>query len=829
MAEPHRQARHEFSSEGTTSPFRVVSFEGTETISQTFRFEIDLVSDDAEIDLASVIDQPATLTMYRGEDPAEVSGIVTSLLQTHEAGKQSEFRYGYRAVLEPRLSRLRFSFQNRIFQNQTVEEITGKILKDAEVDVEFDLKASYDPRDYTTQYKETDLDFVQRLWEYEGIRYSFRHENGSEMVVVSDTAADAQPISGEAEVLYSHADGLRPADSVETIRDFVVEQRLVTAAARIKDYNYREPGTSVLSEQGLSGKGQTGVLSDFGIHAKTPDDAKRLATVRAEEIESERVTVTGTGDCLRFRSGQTFDLGDYYRGDLNVSYLITSVSHVGSQPDAEEAQLSDELISNYSNAFTCVPATAPYRPPRLTPEPKLPGVLTAKVESAGGDYAPIDDQGRYHVRFPFDLGDAGDAQATKPVRLAQPYTGPNYGQHFPVHKDAEMVVACVDGNVDRILGLATVPNPSQASPVTSTNPTENTVRTWANNHLVLQDLKGKVGIDLFTPTAKSRIHMGADEKSVQGIQSSTEGTQTIQAGGGIFMKVGKTADQLSSVLASKDISQLMSDLTLVDGAVGIALGAIGAGKGLLKNVGFWNGALNTALGTTLGLAWPGLYVAAEGGVMMGTPAGISAYAGAGGIGLSTATGIDLTAATLGINLMAGAGGISMGVGIGDITGGSGKGNITFKTKLGHVTNHTKNGNISYVTGKGDATVKTDDGNIMIHTPKGMLRGEAKTKVQLTSTNDDIQLRALEGHVGAYAAKSFNVTADEGVAIKTFKKSVIVEAKDSIELRCGKATLILRKNGDIVINGKDIDLKGSGKLVAKASSNVKITGSKVAIK
>ena len=492
----HRIARHEFAASALgAETFRVVRFEGTEAISRPYRFEVELVSDDPEVAFEDVIDKPATLTMYRGDDPSEVDGIIVDFEQSHEAGGQSEFRYAYRAVLVPRLWRLGLSFQSRIFQNLTVEEIISKILDDAGVDYAFKLSSSYDPREYTTQYKETDLDFVQRLLEFEGIRYYFTHADGAETLVMSDDASDAPDVEGDPVVGYSHADGLRPTDSLETIRDFLARQRLVTAKAEIKDYNYRTPETELLSETEHGQKPALGVHSDSAIHVMDGGRGGQLAKVRSEEIETTRLTMTGTGDCLRFRSGHRFSLEDHYRDGLNQDYLLVEVQHLGTQPDASESHgattsASDEVAPGYSNAFTCVPATTPYRPPRVTPEPKLPGVLTAKVESAGGTYAPVDDQGRYRVRFPFDLGDTGDAGATKPVRLAQTYTGGGYGMHFPVHKGAEMVVACVDGNVDRILGLSTIYNPTQFSPVTSSNAAHNVLRSWGENELTFDDTQG---------------------------------------------------------------------------------------------------------------------------------------------------------------------------------------------------------------------------------------------------------------------------------------------------------------------------------------------------
>lgn len=495
--ESYRAARHTFLCGGNSQDIdliRVLQFEGVETISQPFRFEIDLISSDPDILFEDVINQPASLTMYRGDDGTEINGIVADFEQTFMSDGLDEYRYGYRAVLVPRLWRLSLSTQSRIFQNLTVEEIVHIILRDADVTHKFSLSGSYEPRDYTTQYKETDLAFVQRLLEYEGIRYHVEHQGGKDTVILSDDPSDAPEIEGKPSLLFNYGEGIRSADEVEVLRALSARQRLVTETVKVKDYNYRTPGTELSSKtetnSGIEETLKEGVFADSMIHAGTASRTEQLAKVRAEEIETTRVVMTGSSDCTRFRTGYLFEAERHFRESLNQTYLLTSVHHIGSQPTQDARGIEDDL-PDYDNTFTCVPASAPYRPPRLTPEPKLPGVLTAKVESAGGTYAPVDDQGRYRIRFPFDLGTENDAQATKPVRLAQPYTGPGYGQHFPVHKDAEMVVACVDGNVDRILGLSTVYHPTQQSPVTSENAAHNVLRSWGQNELTFDDTQGE--------------------------------------------------------------------------------------------------------------------------------------------------------------------------------------------------------------------------------------------------------------------------------------------------------------------------------------------------
>ncbi|MDH5728412.1 MAG: hypothetical protein OEZ58_05455, partial [Gammaproteobacteria bacterium] len=51
------------------------------------------------------------------------------------------------------------------------------------------------------------------------------------------------------------------------------------------------------------------------------------------------------------------------------------------------------------------------------------------------------------------------------------------------------------------------------------------------------------------------------------------------------------------------------------------------------------------------------------------------------------------------------------------------------------------------------------------------------------------------------------------------KKTVIDVGDQLTLKCGSASIILKKDGKIQIKGKDINIKGSG--------NVKIKGSKIA--
>ncbi len=72
---------------------------------------------------------------------------------------------------------------------------------------------------------------------------------------------------------------------------------------------------------------------------------------------------------------------------------------------------------------------------------------------------------------------------------------------------------------------------------------------------------------------------------------------------------------------------------------------------------------------------------------------------------------------------------------------------------------------------------------------------------------------------------YTVDVKKDGALKT-GKTLTLEAAEAITIKVGKASVTLKKDGTITIDGKDISLKGSGKVNVKASSDVTIKGSKV---
>jgi type VI secretion system secreted protein VgrG len=542
--------------------FGVTAFTGREAISQPFRFEIDLVSPDPDLSTDDVLGQAATLARQRGADSVLVHGVVASF----DVGAQTPDRSEYRVVLVPRLWRLGMARQSRVFQNVSVPEVVASVLAEhglARAAVRTELSAEYPTSEFVVQYQESDLAFVSRLLEREGAWFTFEHDE-ADVLVISDRREAFPPIEpgpgGDDDVAFRPGSGM-VRDRGEAVDRVGVRDRLVPGRVVLRDYNYRTPETDLEVAAPIDGGGAEEVYA-YGDHYKSPAEGDRLARVRADEVACRRRVVTGAGDVAGFRAGSVFRLSGHPRADLDGDLLLTAVEHRGVvAPDAGGDGAPQ--TPRYENTFEAIPAAAPFRPARVTPVPRAPGLMTARVESAGGPYAFVDEEGRYRARLALDRSGIPEAQASRPVRMAQPYSGPDYGLHLPNHAGTEMVLGFANGDVDRPLALGTVPNPAQGSPAVAQNRMENVLRSWAGNALVLDDTRQ--GEHVHLTAVKDHTETVADRQQVD-----VGSTQTITVGADRSKRV--EGDQSESVGGDKTIDVEGSHAEQVTGDVSVRIG-----------------------------------------------------------------------------------------------------------------------------------------------------------------------------------------------------------------------------------------------------------------
>lgn len=505
--------------------FRVIEFQGEEILSQMPRFRILAVAKDKELTYDDAIEADATL-IVRG-DKYEVThhGIITSFSQVPEQDDDG-LHISYEFILEPRLKALDFVVQSRIFQGLTPKQIVLEVLEAYYPDdgsaYKWVAEDDWTVRDYVVQYNESDLAFVQRLLEDEGIHYFFDHSGRQEVMVIANKPDHAKPILHTPEVRFQGETGM-VNNLMEYCDSMTRYVRKVMAKATFKDFNPKTPGVTVMGSHEnkvLPDGHPTGEYYQYGAYLNTPDEATRKAKLRAEMLSCGKETYRGTGVFRGARAGFRFklkDSGAANQGGFDGEYFLVKVNHIGVTENPGEGEgAGGQPHTHYRNAFECVKGGTAYRPPLLTPRPTVPGLLTALIEGPEDKYGSIDAEGRYHAKFFFDRSDRKDDKSSRPIRLAQPYGGANYGLHMPLHKGVEIALGFVAGDPDRPIALGAVPNPQTGSPVVVKNKSESVIRTASGHQIRLDDLEKKTVIDV-TTQGKHKLSMN-DDKDAQEIR-----------------------------------------------------------------------------------------------------------------------------------------------------------------------------------------------------------------------------------------------------------------------------------------------------------------------
>lgn len=425
------------------------------------------------------------------------------------------------------------------------------------------------PREFCVQYRETDLDFVMRLLEDEGIAFRFARDGLRESLVLVDDTPAWEPVAtldhGDLRVM----DGGVATAATESLRSFDLRRSAVSSSVSLRDFDFTHPRAVLdMTPRSTGNLGALPVYDHPGAFALGPYDrdagvygphhSARIARVRHQELACAAAVALGRGDCTALAPGRTFTLAGHLRRELDGRWVVTEVEHeVSAWSDiADSLRASDRLLgalgltaedtrarNRYENRFASVPASVAFRPPRVTPRPSISGPQTGFVTAPAGADEEIatDVHGRVLVRFQWERPELRTPSqrgrdSSCWVRVAQSWAGAGWGAMFIPRVGMEVVVHFLEGDPDRPLVTGCVYNGENRPPTSL--PAEKTVSTFKSstspggdgfNELRFDDLRGAERI--FTHAQRDHetvvrrdqsLHVGRDRvKTVEGSEHAT--------------------------------------------------------------------------------------------------------------------------------------------------------------------------------------------------------------------------------------------------------------------------------------------------------------------
>ncbi len=565
----------QFEISGCPDDLYVVRFSGHEAISSQYEFQFEVASEAPAIDFASVIGQPAVLTLQSEFQPRFVHGIVSRFEQVNNLPRNAI----YQVTVVPQVWRLKHRHDNRIFQKMKTEEIIKKVLETAGIASDrfrFALSGTYEPRDYCVQYRESDWAFISRLLEEDGVFYFFEHSKDKHVLVMGDSPAACKPIpaglQGEVLPFRRATGGVSSEDSVQRFR---FAEEIQPGKVALRDFNFKKPTLA------MDGKHQAEKDPDLEVYdypgeyqvpgRGTAAKSDTLAQIRLEEWQMVRTAGYGESDCERFTPGFMFTLMGHSRGDFNARYLLTSVGHQGYQPQVLDEESAGGDFS-YSNHFSCILAEIPYRPLRVTPKPVVRGVQTAIVVGPQGEEIHTDEFGRVKVQFHWDREGKKDENSSCWIRVSQLWAGEAWGGMYIPRIGQEVIVDFIEGDPDRPIITGRVYNGDNPVPYAlPDHKTKSTIKSNSSkgkvgyNELRYEDRKGSEQIFMH---AERNMDVHVKHDSFENILHDRH--QTIGTEG----KDGKVGDQNEMVFRDKNLKVHRNSQDHIGGDWKLLVGAI---------------------------------------------------------------------------------------------------------------------------------------------------------------------------------------------------------------------------------------------------------------
>jgi type VI secretion system secreted protein VgrG len=458
-------------------------------MSALFQVSLVVLSDNASIDLDAVVGQEASFTILTAPpaEPRFWKGICNhmQLLAAEPDGLST-----YQVSIVPTLWLATQRRNYRMFQQISEPDIVRTLLDEWGIDADprFD-QAAYKKRKYRVQYGESDFDFMSRMLEDAGISFFFEQQGQESRLVLCDAPEkgarrpsslrfNASPTGevgrGEHVTAVRYGQQVRPGKLTVRDHDYRLPPayKLLTSAAgglpveaRLESFHYA-PGAFLFgTDKGES----TPVADDRG---KTRTDEAEGAILAQKRLDAHRGSAkvcTFETNALDLAPGVVMSIDDHPhaafaegKGLLVVEASLAGTSH-GEGSCHCEARGTDVA----------------YRPPLVTPRPKVSGVESATVVGPPGEEIHTDEFGRVRVHFHWDRESRMDEKSSCWIHVSQPWGGAGYGATNLPRVGQEVLVDFIGGDPDKPVIVGRVYTNLQKTPYKL--PANKTQSGWKSN------------------------------------------------------------------------------------------------------------------------------------------------------------------------------------------------------------------------------------------------------------------------------------------------------------------------------------------------------------
>ncbi|OAN11070.1 hypothetical protein A3K86_19040 [Photobacterium jeanii] len=366
----------------------------------------------------------------------------------------------YILTIRPNLYLASFKNHYKIYQEKMLEEILSEVFSRHQVAFRDDRQKTYPVYGYKVQYHETDLDFVLRLLQEEGIFFFFEHTEDEHVLVLADSVenytqceeSSVRHMTGSLNEPHVHhwTTGLQLAAGKSAVSGFNLQSPNNPPSAEHSHFEtgFNPPESELYQYQGES-----------GFNPRVDFTAGNIL----EGLQKDTHACSGSSNCRSFAVGKTFSFSEHEDPALVGEAFVISQLHlhvaIHSQLGAQKE--SQQVIHNQ---FSCVPETVAYRPHNIVTKPRVHGIQTAIVSGKEGEEVYLDNLGRVKVKFNWDREGESNENSSCWIRVAQAWAGAGWGSFFIPRVGQEVLVDFVNGDPEQPIICGSLYNASQPPP-----------------------------------------------------------------------------------------------------------------------------------------------------------------------------------------------------------------------------------------------------------------------------------------------------------------------------------------------------------------------------
>ncbi len=461
------------------------------------------------------------------------NGLVTGL---KEGPPVSRGLRSYSLIIRPQLWLLSQRSDCRIFMDMTTVQIVETLLS------EHGIKAAVTggvvtppaPMHYSVQWNETDLAYLTRRLEADGLFYWFEHEEGQHTLHVASHPFGYTK-GPDTDVRFAAGSTDR-----NHISEFARNYQFTPGKRAGGDWNFEKPqGPQGATTPSLVSLPKNAEYELFHYPSKAMDQSAndQASRLRMQAVEAGHEQIEGSSTVRTLAAGRRFKPYEVAHADhQHEEYVVTAIVHqiVDSSYETGDGKLE------YANSFIALPSRLPATPHRHTSTPRIDGSQVAIVAGPPGEEIHPDEYGRIKVWFPWQRNRAKkDGSDTCWIRVMQSWAGGGFGAQVIPRIGMEVMVTYLEGDPDRPVVTGIVPNPSTKVPYSlPANKTKSVFRT--NTH------KGKGFNELTFEDERNReeIYMHAQKDLTIKVQNHkterVDANQVVSVGGASVTEIHRS-------------------------------------------------------------------------------------------------------------------------------------------------------------------------------------------------------------------------------------------------------------------------------------------------